>query len=177
MINHITGIWLAHTKKEAPWPSGWSRWLRITCPSTLLVQIQPGTLDFSCEKDIQLTCRTSVVLFRCQLVPEIMYGGAPNYIVKSNKIPMLTTPNRFLHIWELHENNVNWLNTSVLFSETCQKRKFTATKQEKYYFYFDSQLAGLIQNEQNTAISSIRLFLKAAIYTRTTSGTLFSADV
>ena len=49
-------------------------------------------------------------------------------------------------------------------------------KPVKYcYSFFNSQLTGLIQNEQYTAIS--KHFTKSAEYTRTTSGTIFSADV
>ena len=49
-------------------------------------------------------------------------------------------------------------------------------KQYKYcYSFIDSQLTGLIQYEQNTAIS--RHLNKPAEVTRTTSGTIFSADV
>ena len=44
------------------------------------------------------------------------------------------------------------------------------------FFFFGSQLlTGLIQNEQNTAIS--KHFTKPAEYTRTISGIIFSADV
>ena len=51
-----------------------SCWIRITCPS-LWVQIR--ALDFSCEEAIHLLAyRTSVVLLRCPLVPEIMHGRA-----------------------------------------------------------------------------------------------------
>ena len=47
---------------------------------------------------------------------------------------------------------------------------------EKYcYFFFDSKLTGMIQNEQNTAIS--KQFTKPAEYTHTTSGTILCADV
>ena len=44
-----------------------------------------------------------------------------------------------------------------------------------YFFLFDSQLIGLIQNEQNNAIS--KHFTKPAEYIRTTSATIFSTDV
>ena len=50
------------------------------------------------------------------------------------------------------------------------KNKFKAVK--ILYFFFDSQLTGQIQN---TAIS--KHFTKPIVYTRTTSGTIFSADV
>ena len=42
------------------------------------------------------------------------------------------------------------------------------------YFFFDSQLTGLIQNEKNTAIS--KHFTKPADYTRTTTESIFGAD-
>jgi hypothetical protein len=48
------------------------------------VQIPPGTMDiFSFEETILLAYRTSVVLLRCPLVPEIMQG-LPSPVIVGN---------------------------------------------------------------------------------------------
>ena len=66
---------------------------------------------------------------------------------------------------------------TMVTSLTCQKRKFKALKNNfttvnmLLFFFFDLQLTGLIQNEQNTAKS--KHFTKPAEYIRTTSGTFF----
>ena len=58
--------------------------------------------------------------------------------------------------------------------ETCQKRKLPVK-----YFFFDSQLTGLIQikTKYSTAISKQFTKPTVLLYTRTTIGTIFSADV
>ena len=57
---------------------------------------------------------------------------------------------------------------------TALKNKYTTVK-ILLFFFLHSQLTGLIQNEQNTAIS--KHFTKPIEDTETTSGTIFSADV
>ena len=67
-------------------------------------------------------------------------------------------------------------------SNESSEAKFKALKNEYIYnsknivnFFFDSQLTGLIQNAQNTAIS--KNFTKPEEDTRITGGTIFNADV
>ena len=45
------------------------------------------------------------------------------------------------------------------------KNKFTTVKKYCYFFFFDLQLNGLIQNEQNNATS--KHFTKPVVYIRT----------
>ena len=70
-----------------------------------------------------------------------------------------------------------WINKEIKALRDLSEKK---TVNKYCYFFFESQLTGLIQNEQNNAISNY--LTKSAEYTRNntlykTSGTIFSADV
>ena len=57
----------------------------------------------------------------------------------------------------------------------CQIRKNTFKPVKYCYFFFDSQLTELIQNK--TKYCNIKAFYKPMVYTHTTSGNIFSANV
>ena len=55
---------------------GVAEWLESLTQNYLPLTAHQGLWILSCQEAIQLAYGTSVVLLRCPLVPEIMYGGA-----------------------------------------------------------------------------------------------------
>jgi hypothetical protein len=50
---------------------------KLLAPHRCRFKSQQGLWIISCEEAIQLAYGTSVVLFRCPFLPEIMHGRAP----------------------------------------------------------------------------------------------------
>ena len=101
-----------------------------------------------------------------------------SYITWCSRLVIINFCNIHQQHWSSSSTYPNLSNTvckSKLW-ETCQKRKFKALKNTfkpaKFcYFYWPD----CFKIKQNTAIS--KHFTQSIVYTRTTNGTIFSADV